>query len=356
MNKSLWRANRICVGALVLICALPGWSKGKSAEAKSASADLDSDSSIEITAKIGFADVDEDAATYDWGALSGGPVLKLAASTRTSWSPNGLAWLEIGPELMADAKVESETIESSSSSSGVYLAAESANLRALLGFGAEVAFPVGSAKAKVGLLPLGGLGIFDLDDADPDYLTTGASAEDFWFRVEPCAGFSATGKVKLSAFELSVENRYLATWDSGDAYGRDWTLGFEEAAAISASYKLLDRGGLEIKAKALMDYSLESKLIVPTEEFSTGLRFDIDRKGLGRIKITPIAWSSDSELPNLDFSSREDVERQLSGKLEWEAPTKSGSWSVFLSFPYWADEDGTSSAGAWSMGLSLKLE
>lgn len=337
---------------LAIASASPLWAKDK--DGGEGSKDLKNSSSLEVGARIDFADVNDDASTFDWGATSGGPTLKLSASSRTSWNPYGLSWLEIGPELEARAKAETTIIDSSAG--GAFLAAESANLRALLGFGAEASFPLGSAKAKVGLLPLGGIGILDLDDADSDYLPAGASAEDFWFRVEPCAGFSAKGSAKLAALQLSAENRYLAAWDSGDAYGRDWTLGFEEGAKLGASYKLVDRGRLAISAELLAEYSLESRLVVPVEEFSAALRCDIDRKGLGKIEVTPIAWSSSSELPSLDASARQDLERQLSGRIEWEAPTKTGSWSLFLSFPYWADEDGTASSGEWSMGLSLKLE
>jgi hypothetical protein len=323
-----------------------------SAFAKGGGSSVDNDSGLEVSASMGFLDVD-DSTSLDWGADSGSPELRAKAWSTSLFRLVALPWLELGPCVRAELGLDSGL--SSLESGEPALAAEDFDVGLTAGPLARASCGFGELKIRGSLAALGGASILDLDDADSDYLPTGASASDFWFRLEPCLGYDAELSLRWRESSLSLGNRYLATWDSGDAYDRDWTLGFIEKAKLKARYELPSLGAIGLDANLTLDYSLESRLIVPVEKLEASLRLDAGLEGVGTIRISPLLWTGRADLPDLDPSAREDVEDQLSCRLEWEAPIKSGAWSAYIVLPYLATEDGEACPGTWELGLIARI-
>lgn len=307
---------------------------------------------MEASLSLAFADKDTSGSTFDWGASSGGPQLDLGLWSTTRFGVAGLPWFRMGPSFEAEVSVDTATV--TPSSGDPYLVADSAFLRGLAGWGAEGSFPAGPGKLKAGLTALAGLGVLDLSDADSDYLEAGATAEYFWFRVEPCLGLDAALGYKTGAFDAKLHERIIFTWDSGNAYDRDWTPGFEEDLEAKAGYRVFDARGFDLDLRALADFSYASRIVVPVLKYSAALRADLDWKDVGTLRLTPLAWAFRAEVPEYDLSQASDLERQLSARVEWEGKLGDGTWSAWLALPWWASLDGTESAGEWKIGLSWK--
>jgi hypothetical protein len=281
------------------------------------------DSGLSLDSSVAFKDVDSTDSTFDWGPDSGGPEFTLEAWSRSRYAVGGLPWLRLGPDFEATSKLDTDTV---TEGNDPYLVADSFSLRALAGLGAAAGLSLGPGKLGLGLSLLGGIGVLDLSEADSDYLETGADPTDFWFRVEPCVGLDASVSYKIKAFEARMRDRYIIAWDSGSAYGRTWTPGFEEAADARLSYELIDGKKFGLCLRALGDFSLNSKLVEPELKYGAAFRVDLSWDKLGELKVKPVAWSYDADVPGLSLSAAEYVERQLSGEVEWEAPGRFGDW------------------------------
>lgn len=343
------RPGRIAIAALICLAAgLPAAAEGKNEAAK-----INAESTLSVSADIAFEDVNESASVLDWGPASGGPELRLDFLSLARFRLSGLDWLELGPNAEAVAKVGSDVV--TPSAGDPYLVADNVSLRALAGWGADASFRIGAGKLKGGLVLLGGAGILDLSEADIDYLTTGAVAEDFWFRFEPCVGLEAAASFELLGLKASARNRYLFTWDSGSAYGREWSPGFEESLEARLGYGLINTKSFDLELKAAGDFSLASRLVVPVLKGSIALRADLDWRRVGKLKLTPLAYSLEEDVPDLDLAGAEDIERGLYGKLEWETKLASGTWSLSLDFPWWATEDGEATSGQWKLAIGREL-
>jgi hypothetical protein len=306
---------------------------------------------LEASLALAFADMDT-SSTVDWGASSDGPGLRLEAWSETRFRVSGLSWLSMGPRFEAWADLDTDTV--TPGSGNPYLVAESLFLRGLAGWGADASFALGSGKLKAGLTLLGGVGVLDLSDANEDYLTAGATAEYFWFRVEPCLAFDALVGYKAAAFKAKLHERAVFTWDSGNAYGRNWTPGFEEGLDAKASWALVDTKAFDLDLGCRADFSYESRIVVPVLMYSAALRADLAWKDIGSLAFSPLLWSFSEEVPDYDLSAAEDVERQLSTKLAWEAGSGASSWSISLLVPWWASEDGETQSGEWKLALAFK--
>jgi hypothetical protein len=348
----------VCICGLVLLGA-PLLAKDKDAKASR----IEVDSGAELSADLAFRDVDSNGSILDWGADSGGPELGFEAWARARFSHSGLAWLRTGPEFEASARLDTEvsvastaSTETDSVATNPFLVADGMDARGLAGWGADASFRLGTGKLELGLGLLGGLCVLDLTGSDTDYLPSGADATDFWFRVEPSLAVDASLSYDLPSLELSAENRYLAAWDSENAYGEAWAAGFEEKAEFGVAYKAFNSGSFDWRARAIAKYSLESRLIEPVRKIALGLRSDLKWKDFGKLAVSPLVWTDKAKIPDLSaMSSAEDIERQLSAKLEWESPGGSGSWSCSLEFPWAAWSDGEAISGTWELGLSWRL-
>jgi len=343
-------AAALPVLAALLLAAGPLCAEGAGSKAESP---VKTDSGLEAGMEFDFQDVDATAEVLDWGPGSGGLGSDGDAWSSTRFSFPGIPWLAMGPDVEAAWELDTDVV--TPDDGNPYIVLESATLRGLAGWGGDAAFQLGAGTMKAGAKLLGGLGVLDLSEADADYLTSGAVAEDFWFRVEPCLGLEASCRYGLAGWDLRLRNRYLATWDSGTAYGRDWSSGFEEKLDWKSMFRILDGKELEWKAGATGDFSLESRLIVPHLKYSCAACSELDWKGIGVLKVRPVEWSFKGDVPGLEFASMEDTKSLLSGRIEWEAYVKGGSWSVYLECPYWAAEDEAVSCGEWTLGISTRL-
>jgi hypothetical protein len=311
------------------------------------------DTSIEASVKLAFEDVDASSAT-DWGAASGGPEFGIELRSSARERAASIPWLVLGPSVELSGKVGTATV---SQSGEPYIEADGFDLRALAGWGANAAVATASGKIEIGLSLLGGLGVFDLSDADSDYLPAGADAESFWFRVDPAVGAEARFAYEAGRLEIEARQRYLATWEAETASGFDWDPGFEERLEAKAAYEAPVPGPVWVKARASADLGLESGVIVPELKYSLSLRCDVGWKGAGALKLSPAIWSYKAELPDLGaIGTRRDEKSQLSGKIEWETDAKGSNWSMSLRFPWLAYEDDEAAEGEWEICASVELE
>jgi hypothetical protein len=341
-------AAAACAAAMTL--AAPAlWAKGDGTKENEAKID----SGLEASAKLAFEDVDEGSAT-DWGAASGGPELGFRLWSDARARMTELAWLTMGPSFEVECEIDTASI---SAAGEPYIAADGFDLRGLAGWGGDARFPTAAGRFEAGLSILAGGGIFDLSGADAAYLPSGADAQSFWFRVEPMVGADARIAYMAGSLELRARERYLATWEAETSSGIDWDPGFEELFEIKAIYSAAESGALWIKARAGADISAESRVIVPVLKYSVSVRGDLGWKGVGALKLSPLIWSYKAKVPDLgDFGARTNVERRLSGKVEWESEGKDAAWSLGLRFPWTAEVDGETASGEWELSASLELD
>jgi hypothetical protein len=340
---------------ILLVAALAAFYPLAAADSKSeAKKDkLTVDSGIEATIAVEFADVNDETATVDWGPGSAGPEFELEAWSSARFTIPDVFWFSMGPDAEAEVRTETEVV--TPSVGNPYVVLESLGIRGLLGWGMDAALNLGNDKVKGGVTLLAGVGVLDLDEADVSYLPTGASAEDFWFRIEPCLGLDASVSYKMTGMELRVHNRLLSTWDAGTAYSRSWSPGFEEGVDFSVSYRLANAGDFDWRLAASGEASLESRLIVPRLKYSLSLQTELDRKKVGSLKLRPLEFSYKADIPGLDPAQIEDTKARLTGKVEWAPDADFGSWSLYLVVPYWAQDDGAAASGEWEIGVSTKL-
>jgi len=310
------------------------------------------DSSVEIGTTVGFTDVDSSDSVLDWGADSNGPDIGFKAKSGFSFAVPSVTWLRMGPSIMASGNFDLMAL--STTDGDPYLVGQAYDLLALVGWDLEGAWRAGELAVTATLTPLGGVDVLDLTDADVDYLYTGADPADFWFRVLPCLGFSVDATVKRAPFEIELYNRYLTTWDSGTAYGRSWSLGFDERCKISLTAAAVDTDGFDLRFRLLADYKLKSNLIEPSQDHGVGLRSDLAWKGVGSLRLTVLRWTSESDLPALNFAAAENVENQLSSGIAWVASGR-GDWSIAFAFPWFATLDGAAADGVWSLAFTCKI-
>jgi len=347
MRRGIRAAVALVAG--LAISYSPIWAKGDGIKENK----VETDSGMEASASFAFEDVD-DSSSMDWGAASGGPEFDFELWSLSRARMPGMPWLATGPVFEVDGRIEAAV---ATVSGEVFLAADGMELRGLVGWGGDASFTAGTGEIKAGATILGGIGVFDLSDADSAYLPSGADAESFWFRVQPCIGADASFTYKVAKLELRAQDRYLATWEAETASGIDWDMGFEERLELKAIYALRDAGAFSFKGRAGADFSLESRVIAPVLKYSVSIRGDLEWKGVGALELSPAIWTYKAKVPDLsDFGTRDAVERQLSGKVEWESEIKDGSWSMALRFPWIADEDGSSVSGEWELGASVKLD
>jgi hypothetical protein len=346
--KRKMSAALACAAALTMacpaFCAAEGNAKGNKVEV---------DTEIRASAKIAFEDVDESSA-IDWGAASDGPEFGVALRSSARARMASIPWLAMGPSIEVSGEVDTDVY---STSGDPYIAISGFDLRALAGWGADASIKTASGKIHVGLSLVGGMGVFDLSDADSAYLPAGSDAGTFWFRVDPAVGAEARFEFEAGRLEIDARERYLATWEAETASGFDWDPGFEERFEAKAVYEAPFPGPVWVKARASGDLDLESGVIVPSIKYSMALRCDIGWKDVGALKLSPAIWSYKAELPDLgELSTRRDEKSQLSGKIEWETDAKDSRWSLSLRFPWLAYEDGEAAEGEWELGVSLELE
>ncbi len=341
-----------CVACLALWAA-PLCAKGDGSKDGSKTDLVKTESGSELELDFSFANAFGSGSSLDFGPDSGGPELGVSAWTKSRFGIERLPWLRTGPEVSATGELGTDVITPSSGEP--YLVISDVSLLALAGWGADAKFHDGIGELEFGAALLGGLGLYDLNEADVDYLASGALAENFWYRVEPNLGVDAFGSYKASSFEARFYNRYLSSWDALDAYGSSWPRSFAEACDLKISFGLLESGPWSIKARFLGELSIESRLIEPVLKYSTGLRLDLGRKRVGELKLKLVEWSYKAKAEDFAFSSSSDVERQLSGGLQWDSELGEGEWKVGLTFPWWADDSGETCPGTWKLAISRSL-
>jgi hypothetical protein len=309
-------------------------------------------SSIEISTSMGFKDADDSASVLDWTVDSKGPEVEFTSQSGFDFQTPFGEWLRMGPSFYARGDLELLTV--TPTSGNPYLVGEDYNLLGLVGWDIKGSWKTDALKVTAILTPLGGVDVLDLTDADTDYLYTGADPADFWFRVLPALGFGVGATGKVSFLEAELYNRYLTTWDSGTAYGRSWPLGFDERFKGSLAATVADGDEFGAQVKFLFDYSLKSNLIEPKQKIAALLRADLGWKDSGKLKLTALQWTDEADIPGMKASATENIERQLSSGIAWEASGRA-DWTVGFVFPWFATLDGESSSGVWTLYYSCKL-
>jgi hypothetical protein len=338
----------VFVGLAMSSTAYAEKSDGKKTDIKHASG-------IEFETTLGFKDVDSSSDVFDWGVDSKGPEIGFEAFSGFDFGVPGISWLRTGPTFLSSGELDLETM--TTVGGAPYLVGESYRLMGLLGWDAKGRWNIDGTTLKADFTALGGVDVLDLTDADADYLPSGADAGDFWFRVLPCLGFGLDGSYTFSILDVTFANRYLATWDSGTAYGRSWSAGFDEKLDLSISARVVDAEAFDLSLKASAGYSLVSGLIDPIQKINARLRTDLMWKDAGKLKLTFFQWTEKASLPDLNFAAAEDVERQLSSSIAWETRAASlAGWTIGLSVPWYAWVDGAACPGAWQISFSRSIE